>query len=419
MTKRAKSSPKTRTARTVGVARDASVTRVALVVPHLYICDCLRGRVIFSPGELARELARGLSARSDLRVTLFTPGPVALDGVPNVTADWNGLEAELQQRGYPLLTLAARHPSLFVALARQLQAEIIAAAYAAANRGEFDLVHIYTNEEDLALQFADLCQRPVLFTHHDPYNFLIKYKSVFPRYKYHNFISTSMVQQRTAPAGTNFVANIYHGLDETAYHPSFDRGRYFLYCGRLVSEKGVELAAQAASAASLPLKIIGKYYQDGYFCQTIEPLLDDKINFLGFQQGREKQALIRGAAAVIMPSRFAEPFGLTAIEALALGTPVIASKNGALPEIINQQNGFLVDVAEQKSPTDDQTVAALAGAMRQIWQQDNAASTALRRAAHASFLENFTLDRMVDAHAKLYQDLARRPNVTKQSPSAP
>jgi glycosyltransferase involved in cell wall biosynthesis len=349
--------------------------------------------VIFSPGELARDLARGLAAREDIDLTLFTAGEVDC-GVKCVAADWSGLEAELAGRGYGLTTLMAKHPALFVAMARQLQAEIIAAAYAAANRGEFDLVHIYTNEEDLGLQFAELCSKPVLFTHHDPYNFLVKYKSVFERYKQHNFISMSIAQQATAPKGMNFIANIYHGLDEGEYQPSFNRGEYLLYSGRIVAEKGVELAVAAARRAGLPLKIMGKYYKDDYFTKQIEPNLGDGIEYVGFLQGEAKEAMMRGAVATIMPSRFSEPFGMVAIESLALGTPVIASRNGALPEIIKAENGRLIEVATVAGAEDGRTVAELAEAMQEFWQMDEGATKQRREAARASFINGFTLRRV-------------------------
>ncbi|MCL2095116.1 glycosyltransferase [Candidatus Saccharibacteria bacterium] len=433
-----KSAKKTSATGRVGRRKGDGLVRVAFVVPHLYICDALRGKVIFSPGELARDLVGGLArwgdggvTRGDVEVTLWTPGAVKVFGadgalVRNETADWSGLESELDARGYGLLTFAAKHPALFVAMARQLQAEIISEAYAAANRGEYDVVHIYTNEEDLALQFANLCNKPVLFTHHDPYNFLIKYKSVFPRYKHHNFISTSIVQQETAPAGTNFVANIYHGVSENDYKPSFNRGRYLLYLGRIVAEKGVEIAVKAARKANLPLKIMGKYYQDGYFGAEIEPFLGDDVEYVGFLQGEEKLELIRGAVATVVPSRFMEPFGMVAIESLALGTPVIASKNGALPEIVGKRGGgsrggggsrkggcpvecgYLIDVArEVDEKKDEKSIDALARVMGEVWRMDDRATDAKRRAARADFEERWTLEKMVDAHAELYLRYAR------------
>ncbi len=149
--------------------------RVALVVPHIFINKEIMPHVIFSPGWLALDLASGLKDHG-LDITLFTPGS-ANTTVKNVTADMSYFEQELKGRNYDYLTLLKKHPATFVALARQVQGEIIAKAYEKANNDEFDIVHVYTNEEDIAIQFARFCTKPVLFTHHDPFNFLIRYKS--------------------------------------------------------------------------------------------------------------------------------------------------------------------------------------------------------------------------------------------------
>ncbi|HEU4985003.1 MAG TPA: glycosyltransferase, partial [Nitrososphaera sp.] len=131
-------------------------------------------QVIFSPGQLALGLAEGLR---DLgaSVTLFSPGPADTQ-VHNITADLSYFEKELAGRGDTYIDLLKKHPLTFVSLARQAQAEIIAKAFKMANDGELDVVHIYTNEEDIALPFSALCDVPVVFTHHDPFSFLVKYK---------------------------------------------------------------------------------------------------------------------------------------------------------------------------------------------------------------------------------------------------
>jgi len=144
-------------------------------------------QVIFSPGRLALELAAGLEAQG-VDVTLFTPGP-ADTAVRNITVDLSYFERELAARGDTYVELLKKHPLVFVSLARQAQAELIAKAYAMANAGELDLVHIYTNEEDLALPFAALCAKPVVFTHHDPFSFMVRYKHVFPKYAHLKWIS--------------------------------------------------------------------------------------------------------------------------------------------------------------------------------------------------------------------------------------
>ncbi|MEO5950220.1 MAG: hypothetical protein ABIQ04_02120, partial [Candidatus Saccharimonadales bacterium] len=140
--------------------------RVGLVVPHIFIHRDILPEVIFSPGKLALNLANTLS-EYDIEVTLFTPGK-ADTHVRNVTADLRPFEQELSGRGDTYIELLKKHPFTFISLARQVQSEIIALAYDMANRDELDIVHIYTNEEDIALPFAKLCHKPVVFTHHDP-----------------------------------------------------------------------------------------------------------------------------------------------------------------------------------------------------------------------------------------------------------
>ena len=370
--------------------------RVALVVPHIFVCDGIRENVIFSPGELALALAKGLE-NSGINVTLCTPGAVKC-GVKNITADMSGFERELRGRGYGYMELLKKHPYTFIGLARQMQAELVSGVYERANDGEFDVVHIYTNEEDIALQFANLCQKPVVFTHHDPYNFLIKYKSVFPRYKHLNFVSVSMAQRKTMPDGTNWVGNIYHGVDLRAYEPRYgnleEKDEYFAYLGRIIEPKGIHKAIEAAKRCEMKLKIAGKHYADGgkdqYWDEVIEPELDELVEYVGYLKDEKKLEFLRGAKALIVPSVFDEPFGMVTIEALACGTPVIGSDAGATPEIIEDgRNGFIASTVEE-----------IAKAMKQI-------SSIERRECRKSLEEKFTLSEMLKEHIELYERLIR------------
>ena len=159
------------------------------------------------------------------------------------TADLSLFERELAGRGDNYLELLKKHPFTFITLARQVQSELVADAYAQANNDEFDIVHIYTNEEDIALPYAKLCAKPVVFTHHDPYNFLIKYKDNLPKYKNLNWVSFSLAQRAGMPADTNWVANVYHGLADDALHPVTEpSGGYIAYLGRIIEPKGVHLS---------------------------------------------------------------------------------------------------------------------------------------------------------------------------------
>ncbi|SRR6266550_4366694 len=406
--------------------------KVGIVVPHLFMHRDILPKVLFAPGKLAVDLAQGLQGLG-AEVTLFSPGPVdmpprlepffpqAQDGrqrkelrsrqsVRNITADLHPFEQELGLRGDDYLDLLRKHPGIFISLARQVQSELIARAYDMANRGELDVVHIYSNEEDIALPFAKLCRRPVVFTHHDPFNFLVKYKHVFPKYAQLNWLSMSLAQRAGMPKNTNWVGNIYHGLDPDIFVPSKQpTGGYIAYLGRIIRPKGVHLAIAAVKkynldnpSRKLQLKIAGKHYaghKDEYWQQHILPAIDgNEIEYAGFiDDAADKQAFLANASALIVPSTFEEPFGMVIIEALACGTPVIGLDSGAIPEIIQHgKTGLLVP----KISDEDQTVNALTEAIKQIASID-------RSACRQDFEARFTLERMCREHLAVYERLTK------------
>jgi len=378
--------------------------RVALVVPHIFLHRDILSNVIFAPGILALELAKGL-VNNEVDVTLFTPGPIDTP-VANINADMSYFESELTARGDTYIELLKKHPFVFVSLARQVQSELIAKAYASANNNEFDIVHIYTNEEDIALPFAQFCKKPVVFTHHDPFNFLVKYKNNFPKYSQLSWLSISMAQRDGMPKRTNWVGNIYHGLDKSSLKPVTNpTSDYVAYIGRIIQPKGVDLAIKAVrkynrdAKTPLKLKIAGKHYtgdgKDDYWETQIEPELHDNIEYVGFiKDTAAKNEFIANARALIVPSVFDEPFGMVLIEALACGTPIIGLNSGAIPEIINDKNGVLVN----KSESPDVTVNGLCQGIDDI-------SAIKRTDCRKDFETRFTLERMCREHADTYRKL--------------
>lgn len=368
--------------------------------------------VIFSPAKLALDLADGLSAQGE-EVTLFTPGPVDT-AAANITADLGYFEQELSLRGDTYIDLLKKHPFTFITLARQVQSELLAKAFAMANQDKLDLIHIYTNEEDTALPFAALCRKPVVFTHHDPFNFLVKYKNVFPKYSSLPWISVSLAQRKGMPADTNWIGNVYHGIDEHLFVPNYQpSGDYVAYLGRIIEPKGVHLAIQAVKhynkthKTTLKLKIAGKHYaghkKDTYWQMQIQPEVDGKtVEYIGFiSDDAGKQDFLGNARALIVPSVFAEPFGMVMIEALACGTPLIGLDSGAIPEVIGSgKTGRLVKKAYLQDDTidQDQTAQRLAKAIASIQAID-------RQACRADFEKRFTAKRMCSEYLAIYRKL--------------
>lgn len=388
--------------------------RVGIVVPHIFMHRDILPKVIFSPAQLALALVDGLQRGEKAEVTLFSPGPV--DTVArNRTADLSLFEQELAGRGDTYVDLLKKHPFTFITLARQIQSELIAQAYAAANAGELDIVHVYTNEEDTALPFAALCNKPVVFTHHDPFNFLVKYKNLFPKYPQLNWISLSLAQRQAMPANTNWVGNVYHGLSDPALVPvAKPKADYIAYLGRIIEPKGAHLAIAAVRAynlahpdAPLKLKLAGKHYaghkKDAYWQTRIEPLIDSKtIEYVGFVDTSEaKRDFLGNARALMVSSLFEEPFGLVSIEALACGTPVIGLDSGAIPEVIEEgKTGFIVSKEYTSDGIIDEskTTHALAAAIEQ--------NTIIKREdCRQAYEARFTAERMCAEHLAIYQRL--------------
>ncbi len=385
--------------------------RVALVVPHIFMHRDILPHVIFSPGHLAISLANELK-KQGFDVTLFTPGPVNTD-VPNSTADLRYFEQELAGRGDSYMDLLKKHPFTFITLARQVQSELIAKVYQLANDDRFDVVHIYTNEEEIALPFAKLCKKPVVFTHHDPFNFLVKYKNNFPKYKDLNWLSLSYAQRTGMPEDTNWVGNIYHGLDNAALIPvEKPTDDYVAFMGRIIGPKGVHLAISAVNkynettAVPITLKIAGKHYteesKDRYWQEIIEPQLNETIEFVGFiGESKAKRDFLGNARALLVPSLFDEPFGMVSIEAFACGTPVIALDSGALPEVI--EHGKTGLVIEKKLNWNNKTNEA--AAVQDIAHALNEVKQIQRADCRHVYETRFTLEKMAYEHKIIYQAL--------------
>jgi glycosyltransferase involved in cell wall biosynthesis len=205
------------------------------------------------------------------------------------------------------------------------------------------------------------------------------------------FVSISD-NQRAPVKGANWCGTVYHGLPAGQFRPSYERGSYLAFLGRLTADKGPEDAIRIARAAGMPLRIAAKVPRGeaAYFKQHLQPQIDGtEVQLIGEVDERGKQPFLSGAAGLLFPIKWPEPFGLVMIEAMACGTPVIAYRAGSVPEVLDEGvTGFIVD-GEEKAI---QAVKNLAGIDR--------------RAVRARFEERFTSDRMARAYVRLYQQLA-------------
>lgn len=379
--------------------------KIALVVPHVFMQDIYLRQSIFAPGFLAKDLAEELSSLGH-NVTLFSPGKVSLaKEVKNITANITLINKELRRNKLKLADLISSKPLTYITLARQLQSELIAKAYKMANDNLFDIVHIYITEEDLGYTFSELCSKPVIFTHHEPFNFLTRYKTSFGKYANRNWVSISYSQRKTAPKNFNWIANIYNGISSLPKDFSLQkRKHYFAYFGRIIANKGVHLAVKAVLEFNknrknkIPLVIAGKYYKDRYWEKKIKPNIDGKlIKYRGFINNEVKKAkFLSGAHALIVPSIWEEPFGMVIIEALRSKTPIIGLNSGAIKEILSPECSIVVDY----KPADPEikTVKALSKALKNVFSIKT-------EKCLSHFKSNFTIEKMALKYEKTYLKL--------------
>lgn len=216
-------------------------------------------------------------------------------------------------------------------------------AYEYILKSDFDVIHNHNcNMGPILLCASDT---PCLTTFHnglDPLA-LVLHKSLSKR---HNYVSVSR-RQRNIASDIQWMSTVYNGINVADFPFEAQKDDYFLFIGGINPSKGPHLAAQAAKALGLRLKIAGPIAPAGraYYDQEIAPLVDGKrIEYVGEANFAQKVELYRRAAALLVPINWEEPFGLVMIEALACGTPVIAFPKGAAPEIIlHGQVGFLVN----------------------------------------------------------------------------
>lgn len=255
--------------------------------------------------------------------------------------------------------------------------------------GRFDIVHFHTGH--LHFPLARRLGVPHLTTMHGRLDFT----ELAPLHEEFSDVPLVSISnsQRQPLAGANWVATIPHGLADTL-RPSLEPGSYFAFLGRICPEKGIDRAIHIATALDIPLKVAAKVdpADTRYFEQEIEPLLGNPlIEFIGEIGEDRKSEFLGQARAVLFPIDWPEPFGLVMIESLACGTPVVAFRNGSVPEIIDdQQTGFIVDTMEE-------AIAAARCVQRLS-----------RAACRKEFEQRFTARRMAEQYTATYARMIKK-----------
>jgi glycosyltransferase involved in cell wall biosynthesis len=256
-------------------------------------------------------------------------------------------------------------------------------AYEAACRWGADVVHDHTLAGPL---FAPRFDLPVVTTNHGPFD-----DELLPLYRAISSLAPIVAiseHQASTAQDIPIAAVIHHGIDVDAFPLGEGAGGFAVFVGRMTAAKGVDRAARIARAAGVPLKIAAKCREPAehrYFREHVAPLLGDGVDYVGEVAHDERCALLCDACCLLNPIDWDEPFGMVMVEALACGTPVVATRRGSVPEIVVDGAGYVGESEEE-----------LAEAITRVDALDRCACRAL-------VAQRFAASRMVTEHQDLYR----------------
>lgn len=254
---------------------------------------------------------------------------------------------------------------------------------------KFDIIHDHVGH--LSLPTANISHTAVVMTMHG--TFTAENKKIFETLNNPSIVTISHSQALHMPKNVNHRGTVYNGLSMEHYPFSKGHEGYLLFAGRISMEKGTHLAIEAAQQLNLPLIIAAKLESVDvqYFNEYVGPRLSDQIKWVGEIEEEERNKLFSKALCSLHPNTWREPFGLTIIEAMACGCPVIGFNKGSIPELIEQgKTGYIANDVEEMIED-----------VLNIGKIDRATC---RKYA----LENFNSQKMTDGYEAIYRKILKQ-----------
>jgi len=267
-----------------------------------------------------------------------------------------------------------------------------------AMQDEFDVIHDHTMP--LSLPTANISRTPVIGTNHGSLTETGSDVSLGAFLRKPSIVSISRSQMKLTPH-LNHAGVVYNGLKMEQYPFGKTHKGYLLYVGRICRDKGTHAAVQTALSLNLPLIIAAKVdtVDQAYFRTHVKPYLSDTIRWIGEVEEQERNALMSEAMCFLHPVTWDEPFGLTLIEAMACGAPVVAFRRGSIPEIIvHGTTGYVVD-----------GVAGMVEAVKNV-------ATIDRSTCRTYALQNFNERTMTDGYERVYRAVRARSYISVRTP---
>jgi glycosyltransferase involved in cell wall biosynthesis len=261
--------------------------------------------------------------------------------------------------------------------------EALHVAHALGRSSEFDLIHNHLDW--LPLAFAGLAQAPMVTTIHG-----FSSPRILPAYRRSGSAFVAISDSDRRPE-LDYLATVHHGVDADLLPFSATPGEGLVCFGRIHPDKGTAQAIEIARGVERPLVLCGPVQDARYFAEEVQPHVDgERVRYLGSVGQADRAAVMGSASCLLHPIAFAEPFGLSVVESMLCGTPVVAYARGSMPELVEDGvTGVLANDID----------SAIAGVERAV-----AVDRAVCRAAA---IRRFSADRMVDDYVDVYEKVLR------------
>jgi glycosyltransferase involved in cell wall biosynthesis len=261
--------------------------------------------------------------------------------------------------------------------------EAIHVAHALRRSGEFDLVHNHLDW--LPLAFSQHCAAPMVTTIHG-----FSGSQILPAYRKAESSYVSISDSDRSP-DLDYVGTVYHGIDLDALPFDPDGGDGLVCFGRIHPDKGTHAAIEIARKAGRRLTLCGIVQDERYFTELVAPHIDgEQVVYLGSVGPSDRERILGGSAALLHPIGFEEPFGLSVVESMACGTPVVAYPKGSMPEVV-----------------DEGVTGRLVGGVDEAVEAVREIETIDRGGCRVRARERFGADRMVDDYVRVYRKVIR------------
>ena len=387
--------------------------RVGILVPSLYMYKGAFEKRISAPMELSLVLSDNL-IKKGIDVYYFSAPDIPTKAhviSPDTSLLDNKLKIDYQQD----MSASAYEAVSFYETKKYFELEVTEKAYDFAKKNKVDIIHVYHAYGNLAHYFTEILDIPTIYTLHvfpPPIGTIDHWR--YKRFRNQNFIAISNSQkkgfQATIP-DMNITDIVYHGVNVDKFQFNQKAGDYFLFIGRLIPQKGLDMDIQLAIQLQFNLKVISHITpvieESEYYQKKVLPFLSKgNIEVFNLPKEAEKIKIIQNARAFLFPLQWDEPFGMTIIEAMSCGTPVIAYNRGSVSELVRYGvTGFIIEPEDSQNESDfvikKKGKEGLIEAIKRIGEID-------RMACRKHVEENFTVEKMIDNYEKLYNKFLKK-----------